>query len=274
MSLAHFNFPSKYLRGNTDVNIILPDLPNGANPEEFYASDKKYPVLWLLHGGMGDYSDWIRKSNIELYATENNLIVVMPSALNSGYCNWPEFGGGYLYHDYVIHELMPLIYAWFPASKKREDNFMAGLSMGGQGTWKFAVNYPEKFAACAMLSAPTFDYPAKCAEELAAGHRSSHVQLVEMYGGAKEFVKTRENARGVVKALVEAGKADTLPRLFASSGGEDVHRHEFVDTVAYFRSLGIPVEYKETPGYGHEWRFWELSIQDALTFFGFSCRKP
>lgn len=273
MSLAHFNFYSKYLRGNTDIHVILPDLPNGADPEAFYSGEKKYPVLWLLHGGSGDYTDWIRKSMIELYATENDLIVVMPSALNSCYCNWPEFGGGYLYHDYVIHELMPMIYAWFPASDKREDNFMAGLSMGGQGTWKFAVNYPEKFSACAMLSAPTFDYPAKRAEELAAGRRSSHVQLVEMYGGDEAFVKTRENARGVVKALVEAGKADILPRLYASGGSEDGHLHEFIDTVAYFRSLGIDVEYKETPGYAHEWRFWDLSIQNALKFFGFKTRN-
>lgn len=124
-----------------------------------------------------------------------------------------------------------------------------------------------------MLSSPTFDYPAKRAEELAAGRRSSHVQLVEMYGGDEAFVKTRENARGVAKALAEAGKVDTLPRLFASSGSEDIHRHEFVDTIAYFHSLGIPVEYRETPGYGHEWRFWDQSIQDALAFFGFKTQN-
>lgn len=269
MSLLHFNFYSKYLRGNTDVNIILPDLPHQEDPENFYKQGKKYPVLWLLHGGMGDYSDWLRKSMIELYATENELIVVMPSGLNSSYCNWLHFGGSYNSHDYIIHELMPLVYGWFPASEKREDNFMAGLSMGGQGTWKFAVNYPEKFAACAMLSAPAFDYGAKYAEEKAAGRSTGHTDLVDMYGGVEEFNKTRENTRGVVSALVQSGKADMLPRLYASGGTEDSHIDEFRDTVKFFRSLGIPVEYKETPNYAHEWRFWDISIQEALTFFGF-----
>lgn len=269
MSLIHFNFESKYLRGNTDVNIILPDRPRTIDPEDFYTGDKKYPVLWLLHGGMGDYSDWVRKTNIELYACEHDLIVVMPSALNSSYCNWDHFGGGYRHHDYMIHELMPLIYAWFPASRKREDNFMCGLSMGGQGTWKFAVNYPEKFTACAMLSAPTFDYADKYAEEMNEGKSTSHTDLVDMYGGVEAFSKTRENARRVVRELVEAGKADTLPRLYASGGTEDPHLHEFRDTVDYFRNLGIPVEYKEIPGYGHEWRYWELEIQNVLKFFGF-----
>ena len=66
----HLNFNSSCLSGNTDVNIILPDLPRGVDPKEFYAKGKKYPVLWLLHGTFGDYTEWVRKTNIELYAAE------------------------------------------------------------------------------------------------------------------------------------------------------------------------------------------------------------
>ncbi len=116
MALITFNFESKYLGNNHNVGIILPDCPYGANPREFYESGKKYKVLWLLHGTFGDYSDWIRKSNIETYATERDLIVVMPSALNSSYDNWPNFATGYNIWDYFFDELMRLIYNWFPAS--------------------------------------------------------------------------------------------------------------------------------------------------------------
>ena len=80
MALVHLNFSSKYLSGSTDVNIILPDCARSAQPRDFYGNGKKYPVLWLLHGTFGDYSDWLRKTNVELYAEEKNLIVVMPSA--------------------------------------------------------------------------------------------------------------------------------------------------------------------------------------------------
>ena len=66
-----------------------------------------------------------------------------PSAMNSNYSNWPDTMMGYNMYDYFTKELMPLIYGWFPVSDKREDNFIAGLSMGGRGTIKFAVNYPE-----------------------------------------------------------------------------------------------------------------------------------
>lgn len=152
MALVHLNFSSKALGGNTDVNILLPDLPRGQSPAEFYASGKKYPVLWLLHGTYGDYTDWLRKSNVELYACEKELIVVMPSALNTDYANWPGFGLGYQAADYLTEELMPLVYGWLPASPKREDNFIAGLSMGGRGAIQYAYRHPEKFAAVYSMS--------------------------------------------------------------------------------------------------------------------------
>ncbi len=68
MALVHINFESEFLATNTDVNIILPDKPREKTPAQFYGSGAKYKVLWLLHGTFGDYTDWIRKSNIELYA--------------------------------------------------------------------------------------------------------------------------------------------------------------------------------------------------------------
>ena len=109
MALVEINFESQYLCNNHIVSIILPDKPREITPRDFYGSGKKYPVLWLLHGTYGDHSDWIRKSNIELYACENDIIVVMPSALNSEYANWPGFSIGYHMWDYVTEELMPLI---------------------------------------------------------------------------------------------------------------------------------------------------------------------
>lgn len=166
MALVHLNFSSKALGGNTDVNILLPDLPRGQSPAEFYASGKKYPVLWLLHGTYGDYTDWLRKSNVELYACEKELIVVMPSALNTDYANWPGFGLGYQAADYLTEELMPLVYGWLPASPKREDNFIAGLSMGGRGPSSMPTATLKSLRrctvcpACPRTSAPSWRTPS------------------------------------------------------------------------------------------------------------------
>jgi len=76
MALSQFFFESRYLRGNTYVDVILPDLPERLDTEEFYRSGAKYPVLWLLHGTHGDASDWQRRTCIEHYACERNVIVV------------------------------------------------------------------------------------------------------------------------------------------------------------------------------------------------------
>ena len=156
MALVRMNFFSKYLNSNHEIGIILPDMPFTGEPKEFYTAGKKYKVLWLLHGTFGDYSDWIRKSMIELYAAEKDLIVVMPSALNTVYENWPDTMLGINMWDYFFDELMPMVYSWFPASDKKEDNYIAGLSMGGRGTMKYVCAHPEKFAAAAILSSAPY----------------------------------------------------------------------------------------------------------------------
>ena len=76
-------------------------------------------MLWLLHGTFGDHTDWVRKTNIEMYATERNLVVVMPSALNSNYSNWNDYMLGYRMFDFLTEELMPMIYGWFPVSDNK-----------------------------------------------------------------------------------------------------------------------------------------------------------
>ena len=76
----HLDFESEYMGSNQDVYIIVPDKPRDKTPAEFYGSKEKYKVLWLLHGTFGDQTDWVRKSNIELYAEEKNLAVVEAGA--------------------------------------------------------------------------------------------------------------------------------------------------------------------------------------------------
>ncbi|MFR0978912.1 MAG: hypothetical protein ACLSFJ_05545 [Holdemania filiformis] len=101
MTLIHMNFRSWCLNTNTDVAVILPSIKQGESAQAYYRSQKKYPVLWLLHGTLGCYNDYLRRTNIELYATENDLIVVMPSALNSNYSNWSNVIPPFQAFDYL-----------------------------------------------------------------------------------------------------------------------------------------------------------------------------
>ncbi len=274
MALVHLNFNSKFLSGSTDVNIILPDCARSQNPAAFYGSGKKYPVLWLLHGTFGDYSDWLRKTNVELYAEEKNLIVVMPSAHNTDYANWPGFGTGYQVFDYLTEELMPLVYGWFPSSDRREDNFIAGLSMGGRGAIAYAWAYPEKFAAVYSMSCVPQDMrPAAAKLESgepapnpwAALDRERNRHRLENAGGLKAYLASPQNTWDKAR---EVAKRDDMPRMYFSCGTADfvMYRH-FKAFRAYAEEIGLKAEFTETEGYNHEWRFWEKEIRRAIEIF-------
>ena len=274
MALIHLNFNSKYLSGNTDVNLILPDLPRGDDPRSFYRAGRRYPVLWLLHGTFNDYTEWVRKTNVELYAAEKNLIVVMPSAHNTDYANWPEFGTGYQMFDYLTEELMPLVYGWFPASEKREDNFIAGLSMGGRGAVMFSYAYPEKFAAVYSMSCVPQDIrsaaleaerPEPADNPWAALDRARTRARLKNAGGLEAYLASPQNTWD---KTAEVARRTGNPKMYFSCGTADfVMYAHFKAFRSYAREVGLDAEFFEVEGYDHEWRFWDREIRNAIALF-------
>lgn len=268
MAIATLNFESEYLKSNHEITVILPNRPRHLSPRTYFESGQKYKVLWLLHGTYGDHTDWLRRTNIELYACEKDLIVVMPSALNSNYSNWNQSMMGFGMYDYLTEELMPLVYNWLPASGRREDNFIAGLSMGGRGTIKYAVNHPERFAAAAVLSAAPVDYSAVTEAELAQDDMFSRrlKGMVDNAGGLEAFAASNENVWRIMDELAGSGR---LPRLMFACGTADKLIYDNLQTFRrHAEEIGLAAEYWLAEGYGHEWRFWDLAIQRALDFFG------
>ena len=112
------------------------------------ASDK-YPVLYLLHGLSDDHTIWARRTSIERYVASLGLAVVMPAVHKSFYTDMAK---GDRYWTFVSEELPQIVRSFFPISAAREDNFVAGLSMGGYGAFKLALRCPDKFIAGASLS--------------------------------------------------------------------------------------------------------------------------
>ncbi|NLM62541.1 MAG: hypothetical protein GX193_10760 [Clostridiales bacterium] len=267
MSVLFYNFESEYLKNNHFVTVILPDKPRTLTSKQFYLSGKKFKVLWLLHGTFGDSTDWLRKTNIELYAAEKDLVVVMPSALNSNYSNWDGSMMGFSMFDYLTEELMPLIYGWFPVSDKREDNFIAGLSMGGRGTIKYAVNHPDKFAAAAVLSAAPQDFSklGPGAPGLLDTENPRMKNTIANAGGLEAFRNSNENVWAIIDKLAGTG---VLPRLMFACGKNDMLYPVYLAFKEHAKEIGLDAEWFELDGYAHEWRFWDIAIQKALSFFG------
>ncbi|WP_455437598.1 alpha/beta hydrolase [Hungatella hathewayi] len=262
MAYFSLNMRSEYLRGNETVGIIMPDKMRTVSPDEFYKRDSRYKVLWLLHGGLGDYSDWIRKSNIELYACENNLVVVMPSAMNSQYSDWNNFAVGYDMYNFFFEELMPMVFGWLPISQEKKDNFIAGLSMGGEGVLKFVLNHPEKFEAASVMSWAPYEVPG---DPAFTEPRHPWVQnMLEAHGGLQGFLGSINDTW----TLTGNSDSSQLPRMLFTIGEKDEYLPRFMRYKEYVKRKGIDAEFVTVPKYGHEWRLWDLCIQKTLHFFG------
>ena len=112
----------------SSVNVVLPQNTSGQIGLKGVAADDGCPVLYLLHGMSDDHSTWIRRTSVERYATQYGLALVMPNAHRSYYT---DMACGLKYWTYVSEELPRLMHTFFKISDRREDTFVAGLSMGG-----------------------------------------------------------------------------------------------------------------------------------------------
>ena len=140
--LLEWNLFSEELKCNTMVTLIL--------PQGWQEGDRPYKTLWLLHGLKGDHTSWIRNTGIERYVKKYGIAVVMPSVQRSWYTDTAYEEN---YFSYVTKELPKICRTHFKGmSDRREDNIVAGLSMGGYGALKAALLCPETYGACIALS--------------------------------------------------------------------------------------------------------------------------
>ena len=108
-----------------------------------------FPLLYLLHGLSDDHTAWVRYTSIERYADAYGLAVVMPQVHRSFYTDQAHGGA---FWTFLAEELPELVQRFFVVSARREDTFVAGLSMGGYGALRWALRRPGRFAAAASLS--------------------------------------------------------------------------------------------------------------------------
>lgn len=242
---------ARQLGSVTDINILYPlayekdehALRLGALPE------KRLKVLWLIHGGTDNCEAWTAYTQLPLFAEAYpNLMIVMPTV----YDFHSMLPAGEDYMAYVAQELPAFIQNTFPASARREDNFIAGLSMGGYFAWRVALTHPERYAC-----AGAFSSPLDIEEDMAVRH-----------AGATDYPAPRE-VRGnprrdlfeMLRALRRAGAC--IPDLFQTCGIQDMTHSLNIRMRDMLDALQIPHTYMEWPG-AHDWRFWNSSIEKFL----------
>ena len=144
MALMSLDFYSKELKMSTLLSVVVPD---SVRIGEIPVSQRK--CLHLLHGLSDDSTAPIRLSKVELYAQETGVVVVIPSAGRSMYCD-DVLGQNYFSH--VAEEIPQYLELVLGLSQKREQNYIAGISMGGMGAARIALTFPERFTAVGLFS--------------------------------------------------------------------------------------------------------------------------
>jgi putative tributyrin esterase len=256
MALIDCNFASKVLGMDTTIKVILPERDKTENKESGY----KYPTLYLLHGITGDHETWTRKTSIERYVSDKGIAVVMPNVARSFYT---DMKFGCKYWTFLSEELPEMCRDFFPLSEKREDNFVAGLSMGGYGALKLALNCPEKFKAAASLSGAV----DLLGEVKNMGTDRITPELIGIFGSVEETENSINDLFYVAKKLSDSDKE--TPDLYQWCGTEDFLYNGNVNFKNFIQNeTRIKLTYSESHG-DHQWCYWDEQIQNVLKEFGF-----
>lgn len=243
MAYINMNIESKSLDLFVPVTVIYPD-----NKFE----DLK--VLYLLHGYTGNNMDWVLKSDIYKLAIEKEIVVVMPSINNSFYT---DMYYGYNYFTYLTKELPEVVENIFKIKHKKENVFIAGLSMGGYGAIKAAFTYPDKYYGAASLSG-VLDI-----KETYQNTGITNSKVIGIFGKGESFTEN-ENVHDLF--ILSQNLEKEKVKLYISCGTEDFLYHQSIKFKKHLEENKIDFKYYEGPG-EHNWQYWNNEIKKVLDYF-------
>lgn len=264
MAFLQANFISKSLMRTVTVNVLLPadkiNLPGEPEPE-----CAPYKTLYLLHGILGNYTDWLNGTNIQRWSDEKNVAVVMPSGENMFYLDQEKSHA--MYGEFIGKELVDMTRKMFPLSDKREDTFIAGLSMGGYGALRNGLKYHETFGYIGALSSALVidELEKRTDESLLFMETKSYAEAI--FGDLSKVKESDKNPEWLALKLKEEGKE--LPKIYMACGVDDSlmeANKKFYNTL---KSAGIDIVFEEGPG-SHEWDFWNRYIKKVLDWLPLS----
>ncbi len=267
MAVLNLDLYSYELAMNTQVSVLLPER---RGVPVVSREGKPYPVLYLLHGHSQDHTSWLRLSRLEYYLANTDLIVVMPNTNRGCYVDGL---GTHNYGTYLTEELPTALQNWFHISPKREDTFIAGLSMGGYGALRAGFSCPEKYAAAASLSAAIrLDQMPLGPEAAARGLAIPPNEEIQrnfrcVFGPEEDFENTDYSLKVLAMRLQE--QDGPKPRFLQLCGDDDPLLGQNDDFAAFMKREcpGLDHTYAVSPGV-HNFDFWDREILTVLKFFG------
>ncbi|SDN77214.1 alpha/beta hydrolase [Alkalicoccus daliensis] len=250
MALIKCDFFSEVLELSTSMTVILPQPAIRQIGMESSKGGEKHQTLFLLHGLTDDHTIWTRRTSLERYAAPLGLAVVMPQVDRSFYT---DMNYGNKYWTFLTEELPAVARSFFPLSDKREDNFTAGISMGGYGALKWALNYPEKFAAAASLSG---------ALDIVSRVKESEEEMFSLIFDKENIEGSSQDLFYLIEKLAEA---EDRPEIFQCCGTEDFLFEDNQRFQQWCNQLNYQIRTDFEAG-EHEWGYWDKKIQEVLSW--------
>ena len=252
----NLSMTSKILKGERKFAIYL--------PPDYETSQRNYPVLYLLHGSGDDQTGWIQFGEVLRIADKSikigkatPMIIVMPDANTGkrGYFN--DIDGAWNYEDFFFEELIPHIEKTYRAKSEKKYRAISGLSMGGGGSFMYALHRPDMFSSACPLSAYIGPLSIeKFKERLSRNNESFPDSVIQQYF-------ERHNALSLVNNITSEQKKAV--RWFIDCGDDDfLYEGNSLVHIA-MRKKEIPHEFRIRDG-GHSWTYWRTSLPDVLEF--------
>jgi enterochelin esterase-like enzyme len=234
-------------------------------PPDYETSQRSYPVLYLLHGSGDDQTGWVQFGEVLTIADAaiksgkaTTMIIVMPDANTGrrGYVN--DIKGEWRYEDFFFQEFMPFIEKTYRIKPDKHYRAVAGLSMGGEGTFIYALHHPELFSSACPLSAAT---GPKDIEDMKNNKRwqgpegvsdADKEAYIKRYNVLSLIGNMPDDQKNAVRWYIDCGDDD-----FLFEGNSLVH--------IAMRKKEIPHEFRIRDG-AHSWVYWRASLPDVLEF--------
>jgi S-formylglutathione hydrolase FrmB len=243
---------SKLMAREMPYNLLL---PKNYNDEANKAA--RFSVIYLLHGLTGHYNNWAENTKLEQYAANYNYIIVMPEGNNGWYTDSVGVPND-KYESYIVKELIPEIDKKYRTKAERKNRAIAGLSMGGYGSLKFGLKYPEMFALAGSFSG------ALGITEITDKNADAWVSksVMSVYGDAESETRKANDIFKFVREITPE-KVKNLPFIYVDCGTEDFLIKNNRDFIWLLAEKKILHEYRELPG-AHDWKFWDSQVQEFL----------
>ncbi|XWW44527.1 esterase family protein [Fibrella sp. USSR17] len=237
-----------------------------ALPESYKKTKSNLPVLYLLHGGGGQFSDWLKqtpdKQLVQKLADQYNLIIVMTEGDRlSGYLDSPVQKDN-LFETYLTNEVVDKIDNTYRTIRDRKGRVITGLSMGGHGSLYLAARHPDLYCAAGSMSgaldlnATNWRITPEFAKQIEPGFTRilGPANSTPDYYAANSVVNMVPQLKASnLKLIIDCGVDD-----FLIEGNRDLHRRLVYSKVDH--------DYTERPG-AHTWDYWQNSLPYHVQFF-------